>query len=69
VYHLLVFHLRPASQSTIMGVTLWSEGLETREIKNRIVLFVHKMLVGHPVVTAESDLSAVNNISCVTPCS
>jgi hypothetical protein len=52
-----------------MGVTLWIEGLETREIKNRSVLFAHKMLAGHPLVTAESDLFAADNMNCVTSCS
>lgn len=52
-----------------MGMTLWHEGLETREVKNRSVLFAHVMLVGHPVVTAESDLFAAKSMSYGTSCS
>jgi len=50
-------------------MTLWHEGLETHDIKNCSVLFAHVTLVGHPVVTAESDLLAAKIVSCVTPCS
>jgi hypothetical protein len=44
-----------------MGVALWLEGFETRYVKNSSILFAHEMLVGHTVVTAESDLFAADN--------
>jgi len=52
-----------------MGMTLWHEGLATRDVKHRSVLFAHVILVGHPVVTAVSDLFAAKGMSCVTFCS
>jgi len=52
-----------------MGMTVWHEGLETRDVKNRSVLFAHVMFVGHSVVIAKSDLFAAKSKSCVTSCS
>jgi len=52
-----------------MGMTLWNEGLATRDVKHRSVLLALVMLVGHPVVIAVSDLFAAKSMSCVTSCS